>query len=75
MSIQNCSGSLPSGARHESSPRFPISLRVRCPASLPSVIDRAAEKNLMTSAEYIRRSVIDRLRTDGFDPTQMAGAA
>jgi hypothetical protein len=75
MSIQNNAGSLPSNPRHESSPRFPISLRVRCPASLPSAIDRAAEKNLMTSAEYIRRSVVDRLRADGFDPTQMAGVA
>jgi hypothetical protein len=75
MSIQNSTGGLPHGTRHESSPRFPISLRVRCPASLPHVIDRAAEKNLMTSAEYIRRSVVDRLRADGFDPTQLAGAA
>jgi hypothetical protein len=60
---------------HESSSRFSTSLHLRMPASMPSVIGKAAEKNLMTSSEYIRRSVIERLKADGFDPTQMAGAA
>jgi hypothetical protein len=69
MSTQNSTGNLPSAARHESSPRFPISLRVRCPASLPTAVDLASKKHLMTSAEYIRRSVIDRVKADGFDPT------
>jgi hypothetical protein len=68
-------GKLPSDARNQPSPRFPITLRVRLPATLPMVIGRAAEKNMMTSSEYIRRSVVDRLRADGFDPTQFAGAA
>jgi hypothetical protein len=54
------------------SARFTDSMRIRCPASLPSAIDRAAAKNLMTSSEYIRRSVIDRLRLDGIDPAQLA---
>jgi hypothetical protein len=60
-------------ARHESTPRFPVSLHVRLPASVHPVLGRAAEKNLMTSAEYIRRSVIDRLKADGFDPSQLVG--
>jgi hypothetical protein len=51
--------------------RFPDSLRIRCPASLPTAIDLAAAKNLMTSSEYVRRSVIDRLRADGIDPAQL----
>jgi hypothetical protein len=58
------------GARE--SVRFTNNLRIRCPASLPSAIDKAAAKNLMTSAEYVRRSVIDRLRSDGIDPSGLA---
>lgn len=54
--------------------RFTESLRIRCPASLPVAIDAAAARNLMTASEYIRRSVIDRLRSDGFniEPQQYA---
>ncbi len=48
--------------------RFTNNLRIRCPASLPPAIDKAAAKNLMTSAEYIRQSVLSRLRQDGIDP-------
>jgi hypothetical protein len=54
--------------------RFTDSLRIRCPASLPVAIDTAAARNLMTASEYVRRSVIDRLRADGIDPTSFAGA-
>jgi hypothetical protein len=53
----------------EDSARFTDSLRVRCPPSLPPAIDTAAARNLMTASEYIRRSVIDRLRADGIDPS------
>jgi hypothetical protein len=55
-------------------PRFPNAIFLRCPASLPHAIDLAARKNLMTSAEYMRRSIIDRIKADGIDPS-MAGAA
>ena len=47
--------------------RFTESLRIRCPASLPVAIDAAAARNLMTASEYVRRSVIERLRADGID--------
>ena len=47
------------------STRFTDSIRVRCPPSLPVAIDKAATRHLMTSSEYVRRSVIDRLKTDG----------
>ena len=47
---------------------------VRCPASLPPAIDCAAAKHLMTSSEYVRRSVIDRLKADGIDPAQFIAA-
>jgi hypothetical protein len=63
------------GRASESSGRFPNSILIRCPASLPRAVDLASKKHLMTSAEYIRRCVIDRVKADGFDPSQMAGAA
>ena len=54
--------------------RFTQRVLARCPASLPAAIDRAAAKHLMTSSEYVRRSVIDRLKADGIDPAQFAAA-
>lgn len=56
----------------DGSARFTERVQIRCPPSLPPVIDRAAAKNLMTASEYVRRSVIERLRADGFDPVQSA---
>jgi hypothetical protein len=52
--------------------RFTESLRIRCPIALPRAIDKAAARNLMTPSEYVRRSVIDRLRADGIDPSALA---
>lgn len=52
------------------SARFTDSLRIRCPSALPIAIDKAAARNLMTASEYVRRSVIDRLKADGIDPSQ-----
>jgi hypothetical protein len=52
--------------------RFTDSIRIRCPASLPVAIDKAATRHLMSSSEYVRRSVIDRLRADGIEPTPAA---
>jgi hypothetical protein len=50
--------------------RFTDSFRIRCPASLPIAIDAAAARHLMTASEYVRRSIIDRLKADGIDPGQ-----
>jgi hypothetical protein len=50
--------------------RFTDSLRIRCPPCLPVAIDVAAARALMTASEYVRRSVIDRLKADGIDPSQ-----
>jgi hypothetical protein len=53
---------------HDDAARFTDSLRIRCPTSLPAAIDTAAARKLMTASEYVRRSVIDRLKADGIDP-------
>ena len=45
--------------------RFTGRIIVRCQISLVAAINRAADKSLMTPSEYIRRSVIDRLKADG----------
>lgn len=47
--------------------RFTDDLRVRCPPALPIAIDKAAARHLMSASEYVRRSVIDRLKADGID--------
>jgi predicted HicB family RNase H-like nuclease len=48
--------------------RFTDRMFVRCPPSLPAAIDKAASRQLMSASEYIRRSVIDRLKADGVNP-------
>jgi hypothetical protein len=40
-------------------------LQFRAPESLSEAIDAAAKRELQTKSEYVRRSVIDRLRADG----------
>jgi hypothetical protein len=55
--------------------RFTRNLYVRCPAVLPPAVSTAAQRQCMTSSEYVRRSVVERLRVDGFDFSQLAGAA
>jgi hypothetical protein len=60
----------------ESKPgRFPDLLQVRCPSTLPPLIERAAQSRCMTPSEYMRRCFVDGLKADGIDPAQMAGAA
>jgi hypothetical protein len=59
----------------ESKPgRFPELLHTRCPRALPSLIETAAQRQCMTPSEYIRRSIFERLKADGIDPGQLAGA-
>lgn len=63
------------GIQHSTSHRFTESVLIRCPASLPPAIHLGAAKNLMSASEYIRRSVIDRLKADGIDPAKLAAVA
>jgi hypothetical protein len=48
--------------------RFSKRLFVRCPPALPAAVDIAARRALMSPSEYVRRSIIDRLKADGIDP-------
>ena len=63
-------------AAKESKPgRFPNVLQARCSKTLPPLIEHAAQSQCMTPSEYIRRSVFERLKADGIDPAELAGAA
>lgn len=59
----------------EANTRFTELSRARCPATLPAAVERAAARQCMKSSEYIRRSVIDRLKADGFDIASLASVA
>lgn len=52
--------------------KFETLLQVRAPEALASAVRTAASRNLTTSSEYVRQSIIDRLRADGIDPANVA---
>jgi hypothetical protein len=43
-------------------------LHIRAPAELTEAVTRAADKNMTTSSEYIRRAIIERLKSDNLAP-------
>jgi hypothetical protein len=64
-----------SGIAMDDATKFQKLVQFRVPVSLSVAIDTAADKCLQSKSEYVRRSVMDRLKADGIDPTQIAGAA
>ena len=54
---------------------FSGNLQIRCPKALPVAIEQAAAQRLMTASEYVRRSVIDRLKADGIDPASLSSSS
>jgi hypothetical protein len=44
------------------------SLHVLAPESLIAAVKTAAARDLTTASEYVRRAVVERLRSDGIDP-------
>jgi Arc/MetJ-type ribon-helix-helix transcriptional regulator len=40
-------------------------VQFRAPPSLSEVIDETASRNFQTRSEYIRRSIVEKLRSDG----------
>ena len=45
---------------------FPAVLRIRMPEMLPAALDQAASQRQTTRSEFVRQTLIDRLREDGF---------
>jgi hypothetical protein len=48
------------------------SLHVLAPESLTAAVKAAAARDLTTTSEYVRRAVVERLRSDGIDPARFA---
>lgn len=48
-------------------------LQVRVPISFTAAIKTAADRELMTISEYVRQTLIERLRRDGVDPVAPQG--
>jgi hypothetical protein len=44
------------------------------PSSLTAAIREAATRELTSNSEYVRRAVIERLRSDGVDPARFTPA-
>jgi hypothetical protein len=61
--------------KHERVNRYDKLLQIRAPEVLSDAIDRAADNRLQSKSEYIRTAVVARLKADGIDPVQFAGAA
>jgi hypothetical protein len=57
----------------ERATKFPTVERFRATESLTAAIRTAAARNTMSSSEYMRQAVIQRLRTDGIDPVHAEG--
>jgi hypothetical protein len=52
--------------RKSGTPRFPERLQFRCPPALTATLAAAANKEMTTVSDYVRRSVVSRLREDGY---------
>lgn len=70
VDIDLCSNDATIGNR---ATKFTRNLYVRCPAVLPTAVETAAQSQFMTSSEYVRRSVVERLCADGIDVGQFVG--
>lgn len=53
---------------------FPEMIHVRCPSALPNLIEGAAQRQCMTPSEYIRLSLVERLKGDGVDVAKLMTA-
>jgi hypothetical protein len=49
-------------------------LQLYAPPALTAAVKRAAERELTTMSEYVRRTLIARLRAEGIDPTVSSDA-
>lgn len=53
--------------RKSGMPRFPERLQFRCPPVLTATLAAAADKEMTTASDYVRRAVVSRLREDGYE--------
>ena len=55
--------------------KFDETIKFRAPECLREALRVASDKHLTSGSEYIRRSLVERLRADGIDPHSFEGAA
>jgi predicted HicB family RNase H-like nuclease len=56
--------------KHNAKPaekRFSATLQLRAPPRLFPLIDKAADRRCMTPSEYVRQSIVERLKADGIE--------
>jgi len=51
-----------------------VQIKARAPVALRNAMERAAEREMTTQSEWMRRAIIQKLRADGFDPARYAEA-
>jgi hypothetical protein len=49
-------------------------LQLQAPSALTAAVKIAADREMTTISEFVRRVLIDRLRSDGIDPGKMIPA-
>jgi hypothetical protein len=53
---------------------FTDHLKFRCPPALKAMVQQAADREMTTRAEYLRRAALQQLRADGIAPPQPSAA-
>jgi hypothetical protein len=54
--------------------RFSSYLRIRAPEELPVAVAAAAQRKWMSSSQYVRWAIIERLKKDGLDIKELSAA-
>jgi hypothetical protein len=47
----------------------------RTPKSFANALDEAADSRMMSRSDFVRATLVDRLKADGVDVARLAGAA
>lgn len=51
-----------------------VQIKARAPVALRNAMERAAEREMTTQSDWMRRAILQKLRADGFDPARYAEA-
>ncbi len=55
--------------------KFDAKMTVGMPASISRAVDQVSARLMMSPSEYIRRSIIERMATDGVDVVKLSEPA
>jgi hypothetical protein len=54
--------------------RFQSCLRIRAPEVLAEAVERAADRNMTTSSEYVRQAILARLKSENSTSIELRAA-